>query len=74
MIEEELLHSFYLDRTEEEALRRVAFLVESGVVSVKRIMKNFTHEYSPNLKDPNSTSAPSLTKILPFGSSSKGLL
>eukprot|EP01127_Copromyxa_protea_P023957 TRINITY_DN9226_c0_g1_i1.p1 TRINITY_DN9226_c0_g1~~TRINITY_DN9226_c0_g1_i1.p1 ORF type:complete len:600 (-),score=115.15 TRINITY_DN9226_c0_g1_i1:37-1836(-) len=51
MIEEELLHSFYLDRTEEEALRRVSVLVDSGVVSIKRIMKNLTHEYSPNLKD-----------------------
>lgn len=51
MIEEELLHSFYLDRTEEEALRRISALIDSGVISMKRIMKNLTHEYSPNLKE-----------------------
>lgn len=65
MIEEELLHSFYLDRTEEEALRRVSFLVESGVVSVKRIMKNLTHEYSPNTKDNDRAPLPKLKSHVP---------
>jgi len=49
-IETEMLRGFYLDRTEENALIRIDELIESGVVSVKRVMKNLTHILSGNIK------------------------
>jgi len=49
-IEKEMLHAFYLDRPEEQALARIDALIESGVVSLKRILKNVTHELSGNIK------------------------
>jgi len=49
-IENEMLHGFYLDRTEDEALSQIDKLIESGVISVKRVMKNLTHELSGNIK------------------------
>ena len=49
-IENEMMHAFYLDRTEEQALSRIDALIESGVVSWKRMLKNVTHELSGNIK------------------------
>jgi len=49
-IEKELLDSFYLDRTEEQAAQQIKKLIESGVTSLKRIFKNTTHELSGNIK------------------------
>jgi len=49
-LEEALLHAFYLDRTEEQAAAQIKKLIESGVHSMKRVMKNVTHELSGNIK------------------------
>jgi len=57
-IENELLHAFYLDRTEEQAMDRISALIDSGVVSVKRVLKNVTHEYSPNIKSSGKDNKP----------------
>jgi len=43
-IEMEVIRAFYLDRTEDEAVTHIQELIELGVVSVKRLMKNVTHE------------------------------
>eukprot|EP01129_Flabellula_baltica_P014581 TRINITY_DN7014_c0_g1_i1.p1 TRINITY_DN7014_c0_g1~~TRINITY_DN7014_c0_g1_i1.p1 ORF type:complete len:602 (-),score=118.32 TRINITY_DN7014_c0_g1_i1:968-2659(-) len=54
VIEQELVHAFYLDRTEEQAAIHIKELIESGVTSVKRMLKNATHELSGNIKLSNS--------------------
>jgi len=43
-IEMEVIRSFYLDRTEDEAVLHIQELMELGVASVKRMVKNITHE------------------------------
>eukprot|EP01130_Rhizamoeba_saxonica_P013820 TRINITY_DN5939_c0_g1_i1.p1 TRINITY_DN5939_c0_g1~~TRINITY_DN5939_c0_g1_i1.p1 ORF type:complete len:557 (-),score=95.41 TRINITY_DN5939_c0_g1_i1:39-1646(-) len=50
LIEQELLRAFYLDRTEEQAALQIKNLIESGVTSIKRLLKNTTHELSGNVK------------------------
>ena len=50
VIEQELVRAFYLDRTEEQAAIQIKKLIESGVLSVKRMLKNATHELSGNIK------------------------
>jgi len=49
-IELEMLKGFYLDRTEDQATRHIQELLELGVVSMKRVMKNMTHCFSGNIK------------------------
>jgi len=49
-IELEMLRGFYLDRTEEQAVEHIKNLIEMGVISVKRMMKNVTHQFSSNTK------------------------
>jgi len=43
-IEMEVIRAFYLDRTEDEAVSHIQELIDSGVVSFKRLWKNVTHE------------------------------
>jgi len=43
-IEMEVVRSFYLDRTEDEAVIHIQELMELGVYSMKRMVKNVTHE------------------------------
>uniref|UniRef100_A0A6B2L185 PI3K/PI4K catalytic domain-containing protein n=1 Tax=Arcella intermedia TaxID=1963864 RepID=A0A6B2L185_9EUKA len=43
-IELEIIKSFYLDRTEEEAIQHIQELIEMGIYSVKRIVKNVSHD------------------------------
>jgi len=49
-LEQELMHAFYLDRSEVEAAEQIKKLIESGVTSLKRVLKNVTHELSGNIK------------------------
>jgi len=49
-IELEMLKSFYLDRTENQAIEHIQELIESGALSVKRVMKNISHNLSGNIK------------------------
>jgi len=53
-IETEMLHGFYLDRPEDLALQQIDKLIESGVTSMKRVLKNVTHELSSNTKPKKS--------------------
>jgi phosphatidylinositol kinase/protein kinase (PI-3 family) len=48
-IEIQLKNALYLDRSEEEALTQIDSLIESGVRSWKRKLKNVVHERSPNV-------------------------
>jgi len=53
-IELELLRAFYLDRTEEAAVAHISDLMELGVLSVKRKIKNIAHELSANVNPKSS--------------------
>jgi len=49
-IEIEMTKGFYLDKTEDWAVIHIQELIELGVTSMKRVMKNVTHSLSGNNK------------------------